>query len=145
MERPERVQLFDRWAQHYDSSVPGRDSFPHDGYEKVLELVAATASVRPGMTILDLGIGTGNLAAHFVEQGCTVWGVDFSSEMLKRARDTLPQVVLVQADLLCILEVLRLAHAALVAEDLVVHLPELALLVGGLGRLVGGLRFRVHR
>jgi putative AdoMet-dependent methyltransferase len=100
MKRPERVRIFDKWAEHYDSSVPGRDAFPFDGYEEVLDQVAATADARPGMAVLDLGIGTGNLAARLVAQGCTVWGIDFSPEMLKRARDKLAEVVLVKGDLL---------------------------------------------
>jgi len=100
VKRPERVLLFDRWAERYDSSVQQRDDFPFDGYEEVLDRVTAAASAQAGMTILELGIGTGNLAARFIEQGCSVWGVDFSTEMLKRARDKLTQVVLVEADLL---------------------------------------------
>ena len=52
------------------------------------------------MTVLDLGIGTGNLAARFAAQGCTLWGIDFSTEMLVRAREKLAQTVLVEADLL---------------------------------------------
>jgi putative AdoMet-dependent methyltransferase len=52
------------------------------------------------MRILDLGIGTGNLAARFVDKGCEVWGLDFSAEMLAQAHAKLPQASLVQADLL---------------------------------------------
>jgi putative AdoMet-dependent methyltransferase len=52
------------------------------------------------MAVLDLGVGTGNLTARFVAQGCRLWGLDFSSEMLVRARQKLPEAVLVQADLL---------------------------------------------
>ncbi|MBN2391490.1 MAG: class I SAM-dependent methyltransferase [Anaerolineae bacterium] len=101
MEDPDRVQLFDTWAQRYDASLASTDGdFPFDGYEHILNEVATLAEVRPGMRILDLGIGTGNLAQRFVQQGCEVWGVDFSTEMLAKARVKLPHVHLVQADLL---------------------------------------------
>jgi cyclopropane fatty-acyl-phospholipid synthase-like methyltransferase len=50
--------------------------------------------------VLDLGVGTGNLAQRFLALGCKVWGVDFSPAMLDKARAKLPTIQLVQADLL---------------------------------------------
>lgn len=101
MQCSNRTQLFDRWAEHYDASLTSTDGdFPFDGYEHILDEIVALAEVRPGMRVLDLGIGTGNLAQRFVQQECEVWGVDFSAEMLAKARVKLPQVHLVQANLL---------------------------------------------
>lgn len=94
-----RVDLFDRWAADYDRSVQEDGEFPFAGYEDVLTAVVECASVRPGMRVLDVGIGTGNLAERFVRAGCDVWGVDFSANMLEKVRQRLPQVRLVQADL----------------------------------------------
>lgn len=101
MQHSNRIQLFDRWAQRYDASLASTDGdFPFDGYERILDAVVMLADVRPGMRILDLGIGTGNLAQRFVQQECEVWGMDFSAEMLAKARVKLPCVHLVQANLL---------------------------------------------
>jgi ubiquinone/menaquinone biosynthesis C-methylase UbiE len=101
MSQTERAQLFDGWAETYDSAVsPADGHFPFDGYEQVLDEVVRLAGVKPAMRILDLGIGTGNLAARFLQHGCAVWGADFSAEMLAQARAKLPHVHLVQADLL---------------------------------------------
>ncbi|HED04362.1 MAG TPA: class I SAM-dependent methyltransferase [Candidatus Fraserbacteria bacterium] len=75
-------------------------SFPFDGYEQVLDEITRAAGARCGMKILDLGVGTGNLAARFAALGCDIWGIDFSAEMLVKAIEKLPQAVLVQADLL---------------------------------------------
>ena len=85
--REHRVDLFDRWSETYDRSVLD-ESGVHDGYDDVLETVVRAAGARPGMRVLDLGIGTGNLAWRFVALGCAVWGVDFSPAML--ALDHLP-------------------------------------------------------
>ncbi len=52
------------------------------------------------MRILDLGIGTGNLAARLIRTGCQVSGIDFSAKMLAKARAKVPQAKLVQANLL---------------------------------------------
>jgi cyclopropane fatty-acyl-phospholipid synthase-like methyltransferase len=93
-----RIPLFDRWADRYDESVREATGV-HRGYDQVLDLVVELADTSPGMSVLDLGIGTGNLAQRFVDQGCKVWGTDFSPAMLDKARSKLPHVCLVEADL----------------------------------------------
>jgi cyclopropane fatty-acyl-phospholipid synthase-like methyltransferase len=71
-----------------------------EDYDQVLAAVVALARPAAGMRVLDLGTGTGNLATRFLEAGCEVWGVDFSSQMLAQARGKLPQLHAVEADLL---------------------------------------------
>lgn len=85
----DRLQLFERWAADYDTSVrgAGAEDFPFAGYDNALQRIVAAADVGPGMRILDVGIGTGNLAALFAEARCEVWGVDFSAQMLKQAAE----------------------------------------------------------
>ena len=100
MSDPHRRHLFDEWARHYDNSVQSGQGYPFDGYERVLDRILALAGPQPGMDILELGIGTGNLAARFVGTGASLWGLDFSGEMLAQAREKLPQARLAQADLL---------------------------------------------
>jgi putative AdoMet-dependent methyltransferase len=101
MNQTSRSQLFDNWAKSYDDSVMGdNDDFPFAGYERILQQVISLADAKPTMKILDLGIGTGNLAELFVKLGCNVWGLDFSAEMLMQTHEKLPQVNLLQADLL---------------------------------------------
>jgi putative AdoMet-dependent methyltransferase len=96
----DRLQLFDAWARDYAPAGDGDDAFPFAGYERVLDGIVRQAEIEPGMMVLDLGIGTGNLAVKFVEAGCRVWGLDFSAAMLEQAREQLPQAQLLQADLL---------------------------------------------
>jgi putative AdoMet-dependent methyltransferase len=100
MTQSEDAREFDDWADRYDESVRSRDDFPFHGYENVLSRVVNTAAAEPSNWILDLGIGTGNLAKHFVDLGCQVWGIDFSQEMLSQAKAKLPEVHLTQANLL---------------------------------------------
>lgn len=40
-----------------------------------------------GRSILDLGTGTGDIAAYFAEAGFSVTGIDISSEMIKQAKE----------------------------------------------------------
>ncbi|MBL7202140.1 MAG: methyltransferase domain-containing protein [Anaerolineae bacterium] len=99
MTNQSRIALFDRWAERYERSVQSASGV-FEGYDLVLSQVALSARVHRGMQVLDLGIGTGNLARRFVALGCEVWGIDFSPAMLARARANVPQVKLVEVDLL---------------------------------------------
>jgi putative AdoMet-dependent methyltransferase len=93
-----RERLFDDWADHYDDSVPGQTGFPFEGYGRVLDLVTERAGLTPGMEVLDLGIGTGNLAGRLLEHECTVWGLDFSVKMLAKVHEKYPGIELLKAD-----------------------------------------------
>jgi putative AdoMet-dependent methyltransferase len=100
MNQEELIAQFDHWADSYDQEVETSASrFPFAGYSQVLSTLWEQARVTPGMTVVDLGVGTGNLSRLFLESGCQVLGVDFSSEMLAKAGEKLPQLELVQADL----------------------------------------------
>lgn len=90
---------FDDWAPSYDQNASVDRGFPFDGYSTVLRTIVQRASPKAGDTVLDLGIGTGNLALLFAERGCGIWGVDFSTEMLKLAGKKLPTASLVVRDL----------------------------------------------
>jgi len=91
---------FDRIAQRYDESVASMNVFPYAGYERVLDEVVRQAEVGSGMAVLDLGIGTGNLAKRFSQVGCRIYGIDFSVEMLKEAQAKVPDAVLTRGNLI---------------------------------------------
>jgi len=91
---------FDSWAAGYDEDVAAGSGFPFDGYAQVLQTTARLAAITPGDSVLDLGAGTGNLAALLAGQGGALWCLDFSAEMLARARRKLPPATaFAQADL----------------------------------------------
>lgn len=91
---------FDEMASGYDGMLHGWSGFPFEDYNAVLDAVVHEADVRPGMAVLDLGIGTGNLAGLFVSHQCEVWGIDFSAKMLEQTQTKLPGIHLMQGDLL---------------------------------------------
>ena len=70
---------YDRWAAVYDN-----DGNPLQALEKP-RFQDACGDVA-GLTVLDLGCGTGRHTQWLVSSGATVTAVDFSEEMLAKAR-----------------------------------------------------------
>jgi putative AdoMet-dependent methyltransferase len=90
-------QLLDAWSESEDDATDSPEHpFPHGSYEQVLDEVVKQAGAVRGQSVLDLGTGTGNLAAKFAALGCSIWGADFSTEMLAQACAKLPGATLVE-------------------------------------------------
>lgn len=96
----DRRSLFDDWAAGYDGDVAATAGFPVAGYEQALLAVVESAQSGPGDRVLDLGTGTGRLAALFADRECVVTGVDFSPAMLEEAARRVPLATLLRMDLL---------------------------------------------
>jgi len=94
MRNKDRQTLFEHWAHSYDSSLADQAGFPFIGYSDILAQVVKHATLRPGLRVLEIGVGTGNLTRQLVDHPCAVTGIDFSSAMLSQAREKLPNVEL---------------------------------------------------
>ncbi|MCL9816855.1 methyltransferase domain-containing protein [Natronocalculus amylovorans] len=82
--------MTDSWdPQLYD----GAHAFVHEYGEDVLELLAP----QTGEQIIDLGCGTGHLAAAIADNGVDVTGIDADQEMIHEARNTYPQQTFIHA------------------------------------------------
>jgi len=89
---------FDQWADAYDETTHTENIFPFDGYEQVLDTVVRQVRPLPGISVLDIGTGTGNLALRFADLGCVLWCTDFSESMIEKARVKLPRAHFVNHD-----------------------------------------------
>lgn len=92
---------FNLWAQDYDNSVRRSDEnsrYPFAGYQNIMDEIFRRVVNASGQDILDVGFGTGVLTARLYEQGCRIYGQDFSSEMIELARQKMPEALLVQGD-----------------------------------------------
>ena len=97
--QPEGVRtMFDRIAPVYD--VMNRVMTL--GLDRRWRRLAAMAVVQPGARVLDACCGTGDLAIAAEREGGIVTGIDFSGEMLVRARRKSSTVEWVQGDLLAL-------------------------------------------
>lgn len=92
---------FDLWADGYDVSVglsDEKNTYPFAGYKTVLNSIYRTILAKPKATVLDIGFGTGALTAKLYEQGCTIYGQDFSARMIELAAAKMPGAHLYQGD-----------------------------------------------
>lgn len=92
---------FDRWALTYDASVAdseAADEYPFAAYSEVLAEVYRQVVATGGKSVLDLGFGTATFTELLYKAGYQISGVDFSVEMLRRAKEKMPTADLYQAD-----------------------------------------------
>ncbi len=92
---------FDLWADEYDRSVEiseEKNTYPFAGYGDVLKGICETVMKRKDAAILDLGFGTAVLTAKLYEDGCRVFGQDFSSAMIRIASEKMPEACLFEGD-----------------------------------------------
>jgi cyclopropane fatty-acyl-phospholipid synthase-like methyltransferase len=93
------VKPYDLIAEQWHTNRRARGDVEH-----VLSYVDRVLEGLPtGARVLDLGCGTGEpVAKHIVERGFTLTGVDESSEMLKFARQAVPEAELIHADIVTV-------------------------------------------
>lgn len=92
---------FDLWADGYDRAVglsDEEDSYPFAGYKDILGRIYQIIMAKGRSTVLDIGFGTGTLAQKLCEQGCEIWGQDFSTRMLELASAKMPGAHLFEGD-----------------------------------------------
>lgn len=92
---------FDLWADGYDKSVGMSDedgTYPFAGYKQVLNEIYNRVLADKCNTVLDIGFGTGTLTTKLYEQGCRIWGQDFSERMIALAKAKMPEAELYQGD-----------------------------------------------
>jgi demethylmenaquinone methyltransferase/2-methoxy-6-polyprenyl-1,4-benzoquinol methylase len=90
--------MFDRIAPVYDLM----NRVMTFGLDRSWRRLAVTGVVQPGDRVLDACCGTGDLALAAEREGGIVTGLDFSAQMLERARRKSESVDWVQADLLAL-------------------------------------------
>ncbi len=91
---------FNEWAGEYDDSVSkSQEGYPFEGYYEVLAFVWNILGKVNNKKILDLGVGTGLLSHELYKNGSEIVGVDFSQEMIDRAKEKMPKAIFYLHDL----------------------------------------------
>jgi putative AdoMet-dependent methyltransferase len=95
----EFVDIFEDWAEDYDHTVSGQDpeyKAVFQDYDNILEKVTKS-SVG---TILEFGVGTGNLMKKLLSNNHRVIGIEPSEAMREIAKEKLPDAIILDGDFL---------------------------------------------
>ena len=93
---------FDAWQAQYDADVAAceaAEDYPFAGYTELQQQIFDIVHAREGVSALELGCGTGRMAARLLQAGHPVMAVDFSENMLAAAAKNAPGAELLQAEL----------------------------------------------
>ncbi|MBT2660012.1 class I SAM-dependent methyltransferase [Bacillus sp. ISL-45] len=93
----EFIPLFDDWAEYYEDTVSGLDSEykeVFENYDKILETVA----IKSNSTVLEFGVGTGNLTEKLISLGRDVYGVEPSKVMREKTKARFTDLQLFDGD-----------------------------------------------
>jgi predicted TPR repeat methyltransferase len=116
--------LFDEFAERYDSQMIGALDYQAPGM--IAETVLAMLRQCPQPRIVDLGCGTGFMAAALAGAKPEMLGIDLSQKMLDRAAQRGGYAQLVRGDLVQELQRVPAGWAhAIVAADVFVYLGDL--------------------
>lgn len=92
-------ELFDEWSHSYDETVTGHDPEYEEvfiDYDKILSTVAEKSTG----TVLEFGVGTGNLTARLNNKGLNVFGIEPSEGMRAIAKQKLKNITILDGDFL---------------------------------------------
>lgn len=79
--------------------------------------------LKPGDTVFDIGCGSGIKAKYFIEKGFSVFGIDFSEEMIAIAKRENPKGKFVVADA-GNLEGIQETFPAIFSHAVLIHFPK---------------------
>lgn len=137
---------FDNWAVHYDEDIrkggQGLDFYAH--YDEVMSVAAGAVK---GERVVEIGVGTGNLAAEILKKGIepeNYTGVDQSLNMLKEARKKCPGIELrigtflqlPLSDNVCDTVISSYAFHHCSHDEKILAIAEMDRIIAGQGRIV---------
>lgn len=98
-------QLFNEWATNYDETVYGHDNEyieVFQDYNKILKNICHKVRDKKEGTILEIGVGTGNLTKLLYENNFYVIGIEPSKGMREISTSKLPHVEILEGHFLSI-------------------------------------------
>ena len=92
MDKRDVIDFFDKLAPDWDST--------NIRNEETISEILLKGGIRNGVSVLDVACGTGVLFPDYTALGARVTGIDISPEMVKRAKEKIPEAEVICADIL---------------------------------------------
>ncbi len=121
--------LFNDYAPHFDAALA---KLGYQAPQQLAQVLAPFLHGKSGLTILDLGCGTGLMAPYLRPHADRLVGVDIAEKMLEQAQQRGGYDELAHADITAYLGRLPSPPDLIVAADVLVYLGDLAPLFGAL-------------
>lgn len=96
-------KLFDNWSSTYDESVKESDKnneYPFAGYSKIKKEIFDIITKRKNLSVLEMGIGTGEISFPLYQSGYIITGVDLSIKMIDISKKRMPTIRTINLDFL---------------------------------------------
>jgi len=93
--------IFDLWSDEYEQEVNTTDNnneYPFAGYNKIISMICDAIIDNSPVKVLDVGVGTGRLSLELYKAGNEITGIDFSREMLDKAKARMSNAKLYQCN-----------------------------------------------
>jgi ubiquinone/menaquinone biosynthesis C-methylase UbiE len=81
--------------EYYERWMEGHQEFRQSSGDRLplrLQIPLNLARIEPGMSVLDIGCGRGELALHCARRGATVYGIDYATAAVTLAHEALVEV-----------------------------------------------------
>ncbi|RLL44976.1 class I SAM-dependent methyltransferase [Oceanobacillus piezotolerans] len=95
----EFIDIFEGWAEDYDKSVQGLNPEYKRVFENYEEILNEVVRLSKG-TVMEFGVGTGNLTQRLLHAGHSVIGIEPSKAMRDIANKKIPGVSISKGDFL---------------------------------------------
>lgn len=92
---------FNLWAKEYDEDVrksDEKDEYPFAKYNEIMDSIYSFVINCGYKSLLDIGFGTAQLTKRFYDKDIKITGLDFSLEMIKIAKEKMPDAKLIKHD-----------------------------------------------
>lgn len=120
-----KIKLFNDWANTYHDSVKKSErdgTYPFAGYSDIQFEIIDTIARHPKASVLDMGIGTGEITGPLYDMGFLITGVDFSSQMIGLASSRMPKAKMIESDFLSLVGKLKCSYDFIIFNYSIHHL-----------------------
>lgn len=96
-----KKQLFNNWASDYNDCVITSEkngTYPFAGYSEIKYKIIELISKQRESSVLDMGVGTGEITTPLYNLGYSITGIDLSEKMINIAKKKMPNALFIHGE-----------------------------------------------